>query len=234
MEFPISGGLVDAVSYVATGCTILLFCSPAPTIRKIVEMGSVGKFDSKTYLTSFLQCSLWFAYSLVTPNRFACLLTNTFGVSLSLLWYLVYLRYSDHKLSLLLQLLAAMVLVVVICCLDTLWFNKLPLKPFDSGEYLETEGLGMACVVCNILMYASPLSVARDVVRTRSVESMPLPISLMTFLVSSLWGTFGVLIADSWITMPNICGVLLGASQLALYGLIWSRPKKDPNPKLPI
>jgi len=45
--------------------------------------------------------------------------------------------------------------------------------------------------VLTTIMYGAPLSVMWEVVRTKSVEFMPLPLSAMSFLNSAVWSLYG-------------------------------------------
>ena len=53
-------------------------------------------------------------------------------------------------------------------------------------------------------MYAAPLSVMGEVLRTKSVQYMPLPPSLCVILVSSLWITWSLLGSDMFVLLPNM------------------------------
>ena len=55
------------------------------------------------------------------------------------------------------------------------------------------------------------------VVRTRSVEFMPLGLSLATLLCAAAWSVYAVYVADATILLPNALGVALALAQLALY-----------------
>jgi hypothetical protein len=66
-------------------------------------------------------------------------------------------------------------------------------------------------------MYSSPLAVMSTVVRTRSVEFMPLGLSLGTLGCAASWSVFAIYVGDATILIPNILGVALALAQLALY-----------------
>lgn len=68
-------------------------------------------------------------------------------------------------------------------------------------------------------MYASPLSVMRLVIKTKSVEFMPFFLSLFVFLCGTSWFIFGLLGHDPFVAIPNGFGCGLGAVQLILYAI---------------
>ena len=63
-------------------------------------------------------------------------------------------------------------------------------------------------------MYGAPLSVMWEVVRTKSVEFMPLPLSAMSFLNSAVWSLYGFYVQDTYIGMPNNLGTVLTVAQV--------------------
>jgi solute carrier family 50 protein (sugar transporter) len=77
--------------------------------------------------------------------------------------------------------------------------------------------VGYVADVLNIAMYSSPLAVMSTVVRTRSVEFMPLGLSLGTLGCAASWSVFAIYVGDATILIPNILGVALALAQLALY-----------------
>ena len=66
-------------------------------------------------------------------------------------------------------------------------------------------------------MYASPLAIVGLVIRTKSVEFMPLPITITGTMCSFIWGSYGLYVGDMYITICNVAGAFLGLVQLAVY-----------------
>ncbi|KAI3921251.1 hypothetical protein MKX01_030273 [Papaver californicum] len=76
---------------------------------------------------------------------------------------------------------------------------------------------GLAATIFSICMYASPLSVMKPVIRTKSVKYMPFFLSLFMFLCGTSWFAYGLHGGDPFIDVPNGFGCCLGALQLILY-----------------
>ncbi|OMO50617.1 SWEET sugar transporter [Corchorus capsularis] len=76
---------------------------------------------------------------------------------------------------------------------------------------------GLAATIFSIIMYASPLSIMRLVIKTKSVEFMPFFLSLFVFLCGTSWFVYGLLGRDAFVAIPNGFGCGLGAMQLILY-----------------
>ncbi|TKY74125.1 Bidirectional sugar transporter SWEET3b [Spatholobus suberectus] len=57
----------------------------------------------------------------------------------------------------------------------------------------------------------------KKVIQTKSVEFMPLPLSLCSFLATVLWLIYGLLKRDIFVAGPSAIGTPLGILQLVLY-----------------
>jgi hypothetical protein len=68
-----------------------------------------------------------------------------------------------------------------------------------EGDSATTDLLGIAAAGFNTGMYASPLSAMATVVRTQSVEFMPLPLTLGTIWCSLAWGAYAFYVGDLFI-----------------------------------
>ncbi|GFS37554.1 nodulin MtN3 family protein [Actinidia rufa] len=86
---------------------------------------------------------------------------------------------------------------------------------------------GLAASLFSIVMYASPLSVVRMVIKTKSVEFMPFFLSLFVFLCGTSWFIYGLLGRDPYVAVPNGFGCGLGTVQLILYAIY-----RDKKPKM--
>ncbi|XP_031124172.1 bidirectional sugar transporter SWEET4-like [Ipomoea triloba] len=64
---------------------------------------------------------------------------------------------------------------------------------------LRSAIVGSIVVVCSILMYASPLAIMKLVITTKSVEYMPLSISLCFFANGLCWTVYAFIQFDPYI-----------------------------------
>ncbi|PKA49291.1 Bidirectional sugar transporter SWEET6b [Apostasia shenzhenica] len=77
-------------------------------------------------------------------------------------------------------------------------------------------------------MYASPLSVMKLVILTRSVKYMPFWLSFVGFLNGVCWTSYAIIEFDLFITIPNVLGAVFGFVQLVLYACYCRRsPVED-------
>ncbi|CAN6444495.1 unnamed protein product [Victoria cruziana] len=199
-----------------------LFLSPTPTFYRIWKKGDVEDFSPIPYLATVLNCMLWVFYGLplVHPHSLLVLTINGIGLVVELIYLSMYFTYSSKmqkvKPSLILLVEVVFMAIVVV----------VTLMAFQTHER-RTLFVGILCIIFGTCMYASPLSVMRLVIKTKSVEYMPLSLSIASFLNGICWTIYALLPFDINIVIPNGLGALLGTVQLVLYGCYFrSTPKK--------
>ncbi|XP_020585392.1 bidirectional sugar transporter SWEET6b-like [Phalaenopsis equestris] len=189
-----------------------LFLSPLPTFIKIWRMKAVEEFSSIPYLATLLNCMLWIFYGLpiVHPNSLLVVTINCVGIVLEGIYLTIFFLYAPKNLRIkLLNILAgelAFMAVVVSVVLTV-------------GHSHEKRSLmvGILCVIFGTCMYASPLTIMKTVIKTKSVQYMPFWLSLVSFFNGLCWTSYAILKFDIFITIPNGLGSALGLLQLLLY-----------------
>ena len=233
MNFSAAGANVSCASTLTPGVEIfgwvgcaaawLLFIAPLPTMRKIVRAGNTGDFSPVPYLVSALQCGLWAVYALpfVTPCKLQPLVTNAIGSMLELSYVLLFIAYAPTQRRRMCLVVATLALALALGAISAgalLIAPKLPITPWpDPKASKTTTVLGLICIVLNIAMYASPLVAVRTVIRSRSVTSMPLPLTIGCGFCSGCWFAYALLVGDDFILVPNAAGLALFCIQLSVY-----------------
>ncbi|XP_044474907.1 bidirectional sugar transporter SWEET1-like isoform X2 [Mangifera indica] len=90
---------------------------------------------------------------------------------------------------------------------------------------------GFAATIFSVIMYASPLSVIRMVIKTKSVEFMPFFLSLFVFLCGTSFFVYGLVGKDPFVAVPNGFGCGLGAVQLILYFIYHKKEDEQKKPE---
>jgi solute carrier family 50 (sugar transporter) len=194
-----------------------------PSLTRRLHPPKVGEYSCFPYLVSGVQCGCWMVYALppVTPCKTQPLVTNAVGLALELFYIIFYFMYAGPRLrETLRQLLVAASVVLFVLLFGLVVAPHLPIDGFPPQTpplSKQTTVLGFACAVLNTLMYAAPLSVMRQVIRTRSVEFMPLPLSVGGLVCSGCWFVYALKAKDDFILSPNAAGVALSIVQIALY-----------------
>ncbi|KAG8085646.1 hypothetical protein GUJ93_ZPchr0010g7680 [Zizania palustris] len=193
---------------------LFLFLSPVPTFWRIIRRKSTENFSGVPYNMTLINCllSAWYGLPFVSPNNMLVSTINGAGVVIETAYVVVFVVFASSKKTRLRMLGLAPAVVAafaVVALVSMVGLHGQGRKVF----------CGVAATVCSICMYASPLSIMRLVVRTKSVEFMPFLLSLAVFLCGTSWFVYGLLGRDPFVTIPNGCGSFLGAVQLILYAI---------------
>ncbi|KAK7282648.1 hypothetical protein RIF29_11590 [Crotalaria pallida] len=204
---------------------LFLFLAPVITFKRIIANKSTEKFSGIPYVMTLLNCllSAWYGLPFVSPHNLLVSTINGTGSVIEIIYVLVFIIFAPKKekakiLGLFTAVLAVFS-VVVFVSLFALHANSRKLF------------CGFAAAIFSIIMYGSPLSIMRLVIRTKSVEFMPFFLSLFVFLCGTSWFIFGLLGRDPFVAVPNGVGSALGAMQLILYFIYRDNkgaPKKQP------
>ncbi|KAL6609948.1 hypothetical protein ACP70R_039917 [Stipagrostis hirtigluma subsp. patula] len=193
---------------------LFLFLSPVPTFWRIIKRKSTEDFSGVPYNMTLLNCllSAWYGLPFVSPNNILVSTINGTGAAIEIVYVVIFIAFASSQRTRLktLGLAAAVAAVFAAVALVSL------LALHGQGRKLLC---GLAATVCSICMYASPLSIMRLVVKTKSVEFMPFLLSLAVFLCGTSWFVYGLLGRDPFVAIPNGCGSFLGAVQLILYAI---------------
>ncbi|XP_077210835.1 bidirectional sugar transporter SWEET6b-like isoform X2 [Tasmannia lanceolata] len=197
-----------------------------PTFYKIWKKGSVEQFSPIPYLATLLNCMLWVFYGLpiVHPHSLLVVTINGIGLVLESIYLFMYFLYStkQQRLRALKFLVAELMFMALIVAL---------VLNLCHTHKQRTLVVGILCVFFGTCMYASPLSVMRMVIETKSSRYMPFYLSLANFLNGVCWTAYALIHFDLFILIPNGLGALLGASQLILYGCYYNSTPKDNDQK---
>ncbi|KAF8693970.1 hypothetical protein HU200_038568 [Digitaria exilis] len=210
-------GLDNYFVYLAgNGTALVLFLSPVPTFISIWKKGSVEQYSPVPYVVTLLNCMMWVLYGLplVHPHSMLVITINGTGMAIELIYVTLFLLYSTgatrRKVLLLLAAEFAFVAAVAALVLNLAHTHE-----------RRSMIVGILCVVLCTGMYAAPLSVMKMVIQTKSVEYMPLFLSLASLANGICWTTYALIRFDVYITIPNGLGVLLATVQLILYTIYY-------------
>ncbi|KAI5683467.1 hypothetical protein M9H77_04695 [Catharanthus roseus] len=211
--------------------SFFLFLSPVPTFVTIWKAKSVQAFKPDPYLATILNCAMWTVYGLpfVKPDSILVLTINAIGLLIEAIYISIFLIYSDgaKRKKIVYFLLGEFIFWAIIFVITMAALHG------PKRSYL----VGIICLILNILMYASPLTVMRRVITTKSVKYMPFYLSLANFANGIIWFVYALLKFDPFVLIPNGLGALSGAVQLILYATYykstkWDEDEPDPAPEV--
>ncbi|CAI9778047.1 unnamed protein product [Fraxinus pennsylvanica] len=192
---------------------LFLFLAPLITFKRIIKKRSTEEFSGIPYVMTLLNCllSAWYGMPFVSPNNLLVSTINGTGAAIESVYVLIFLIFASKKekgkILGLLTLVLSVFAVVAFVSLFAL-----------NGKHRKLF-CGIAATVFSIIMYGSPLTIIRLVIKTKSVEFMPFFLSLFVFLCGTSWFIFGLLGKDPFVAIPNGFGSGLGTVQLILYAI---------------
>ncbi|KAF5809429.1 putative SWEET sugar transporter, sugar transporter SWEET1 [Helianthus annuus] len=195
----------------ATG--LFLFLAPTITFRRILKNKSTEEFSGIPYPMTLLNCllSAWYGLPFISENNTLVTVINGTGAAIEAVYVLIFLIYAPKKEKAKVFGLA----IFVLAAFSTVAVVSVAALHGKTRRYF----CGFAAAVFSVIMYGSPLSIMRTVIRTKSVEFMPFFLSLFVFLCGTSWFIFGLLGNDPFVYVCNGFGSVLGALQLILYAI---------------
>ncbi|GAB2272047.1 hypothetical protein Dimus_006869 [Dionaea muscipula] len=193
--------------------SFMVFLSPIPTFYKIYKKKSTEGFQSVPYVVGLLSAMLWILYALFQSDSTFLITINALGCFIQILYITIFLFYGTRdarrltiKLIMLLNVVAFGVVVFIILVVA-------------KGQHRRHQILGWICLVFNVSVFAAPLGVMRQVIRTKSVQYMPFLLSFFITLSTVVWFFYGYFKKDYYIVTPNVLGFVCGIAQMVLYGI---------------
>ncbi|KAJ8618843.1 hypothetical protein MRB53_015029 [Persea americana] len=193
------------------GAALFLFLAPVVTFWRIIKKKSTEEFSGVPYISTLLNCLLsgWYGLPFVSEHNLLVTTINGTGTVIESVYVVIFLIFAPKnvKVKMFGLLMMALTVFSMVVLISIFALHGQSRKLF----------CGFAATIFSICMYASPLSVMRLVIKTKSVEFMPFFLSLFVFLCGSSWFIYGLLGNDPFISVPNGFGCGLGALQLILY-----------------
>mmetsp|Transcript_32398 Transcript_32398/g.95469 ORF Transcript_32398/g.95469 Transcript_32398/m.95469 type:complete len:233 (-) Transcript_32398:587-1285(-) len=212
---------VEACRTLAPAAAWVVFLSPFSTLRGVARSKTVGGLPALPYSSMVLNCSLWIIYS-VLKNEPTIRYANSVGLALGTYYFYVFYNNCSPTATGLPGTLKDHVqgtgLIVAVALLIAV------LLPRDTASEL----IGKAAVIFCVILFASPLSVLREAIMTKSAKNIPLPFALASTVNTLLWSVSGVIaLRDFNVYFPNLLGLACSVAQLVVISMYGSGEKKN-------
>ncbi|KAK1617023.1 hypothetical protein QYE76_022540 [Lolium multiflorum] len=190
--------------------SLMVFLSPLPTFYRVYRKKSTEGFQSTPYVVSLFSCMLWMYYAFLKSGAELLLTINGVGCVIETLYIAMYLLYAPKT--------ARLFTAKLFLGLDVGLFGLIALVTMlvSRGD-LRVHVVGWVCVAVALCVFVAPLSIIRLVIRTKSVEFMPISLSFFLVLSAVIWFAYGALKKDIFVAVPNLLGFVFGVAQMALY-----------------
>ncbi|WCJ38807.1 Bidirectional sugar transporter SWEET15 [Euphorbia peplus] len=190
--------------------SFLVYLAPMPTFLRIFRKKSTEGFHSVPYLVALFSSMLWLYYAMLKKNVFLLVTINSFGCVIETIYIVMYIVYATKETRVSTFKLLGMMNMGLFSFI-LLFVNFVMKGP------VQVQVLGWICVAVSVSVFASPLSIVAQVIRTRSVEFMPFNLSLFLTLSAVTWFAYGLASKDLCVALPNVIGFVLGMLQMMLH-----------------
>lgn len=205
---------LNILSLCAFFTTVGLFFCGIPICRQIWKRKDTAEISGAPFLMGVLGGFCWMTYGYLKEDS-----TVKYVTSAQVVLYMVYTVYyffmTKKKLWISVQIIA----LIATCS-----------ALFSSVYFLGMKvlhPLGIVCLTLNIGDFAAPLAGLKVVIRRGATSTLPLPLCIANFLVSTEWFIYGLLKGDFYLIFPNGVGSFLAFCQLVLFIVLPRKPKQQ-------
>lgn len=198
---------------------VFLFLAPMITFKKIISSKSTLEFSAIPYVLTLLNFLVTGWYSITSfylQMGGIVFLVDMAGAGIELIYVIIFIVFAPKrekgKIFGILGLVLSLFGTISVMSVFVLKFNGARLF------------CGFAMVMSSVAMYASPLSVMRMVIRTKSTEFMPFFLSLFVLIYAISWFIIGLLHQDPFLAVGSGLGTGLGIIQLIMYARYRNNP----------
>ncbi|XP_015070500.1 bidirectional sugar transporter N3 [Solanum pennellii] len=199
--------------------SFIVFLSPIPTFYSIYKKKSTEGYQSIPYVVALFSSMLWIYYALLKSNMPLLITINSFGMFIETIYVGFYLFYAPKKARV--HTIKMLMLSVVGGFGAIVLVTEFLFKGVVRGQIV-----GWICLIFSLCVFVAPLGIVRQVIKTKSVEYMPLLLSVFLTLSAVMWFFYGLLLKDINIAAPNVLGFIFGILQIVLYA-IYSKKEKS-------
>jgi solute carrier family 50 (sugar transporter) len=174
----------------------VFFCWCSTTFLQVYRKKSTGGFSSVPYVVALFSSVLWVFYALVKTNSRPLLTINAFGCGVEAAYIVFYLVYAPRK--------ARVRTVAYFLLLDVAAFALVVLTTLKLvAPAHRVKFLGSVCLAFSMAVFVAPLSIIVKVVKTKSVEFLPISLSFCLTLSAVAWFCYGLFTKDPYVMVTN-------------------------------
>jgi len=204
---------INALSFCAFLTTVGLFLCGIPICRQVWKRGDTNEISGAPFLMGVLGGCCWYTYGLLKGDQTVMSVTLVQTILYST-YTIFYFFMSKKKLWITIQII---VLSIICACLI------LSVQFFGQKVH---HPLGVVCLILNVSDFAAPLAGLKVVIRRRATSTLPMPLCIANFMVSTEWFIYGLLVKDLYLILPNGIGSFLAFCQLILFVVLPRKPNQ--------
>ncbi|CAN1175178.1 Bidirectional sugar transporter SWEET10 [Linum perenne] len=192
----------------AISCLVCL--APLPTFYQIWKKKTSEGYQSIPYIIGLFSAMMWLFYAIFATDAMLLITINVFTFFMQTIYIAIFLFYATKA--------DRLTTIKLICFLNIVGFGAIcsVTMAFTHG-LLRVKVLGWFCMIFSLCVFVAPLGIVRKVIKTKSVEFMPISLSFFLTLSAVMWFMYGFLKKDPYVAVPNILGLTFGILQMVLY-----------------
>ena len=181
---------------------VVLFLSPMRMVRDLCKSKDATKTAEMVFIITACNCLFWTVYSYRDFDVFifSC---NVYGLAIQTFYFLTfaYIKYSKTKWK---------VVVVYVVSLSVLGLL------FVIACFIPNDINGWGASIFNTIMNATPMQKLIKVCRTYQYSLIPFDVNLFLLAVAITWFIYGVCVANIFVIIPNVCGIIMCTTTIIL------------------
>ena len=197
----------DVFGWVATVLTMCFYISPIIPFINVFK-GKLSYEDTPAILVtaSYCNCFCWYIYGdMIFSDQVK--ICNGIGAISSLCLICIYLVYEIRKYT-----LDAILNALIILTGSYAVYRGLTIVVDDDAV------VGKICNVTAIIVFLSPIQILYRVFREKNNYFLiPIYTAWVSLFSTGCWVTYGIMISDVYIQIPNIIGIILARVQICTY-----------------
>lgn len=166
-------------------------------------------------------------YALFTNNVVPLLTMCAIGECLAIIYLAVYIAFTNKRRYTLQVVGSAFAFIVLLSTYAFLGWQGM----FGQSVNAVGNTIGYIGIVVVVVLYGSPFETVRQVIRTKSVCSLPILMIIAGTLNNGLWTAYSLLDNELLIGITNSVCVVFGVAQIVIYILYCPRRTKLDLPK---
>jgi len=208
--FPVND-VIRLLASIAPLTSIFLYVCPITALQSAFHAGNANNYPTPVFQAQIVCNVLALAYGLVVHN-IAIIVPNLFGLFCQVVWlsygHAIFSHANQTNINwfVFLFMYIIMLNVGLACC------TALPITV-----------LGSVITICNLILYASPLTKVVQILATRDGSLLNVPITSMMTISNAVWSGYSMLIQDQVLFLPSFFGYLLNVFQVIL--ILWCHHK---------
>jgi uncharacterized protein with PQ loop repeat len=217
-----SGAFADMVTVMATLATLAMFSMNFVPFREVWREQSWGPKSPIPVLGIILNCTAWATYGIFT-NQPAVIFCNSWGWVVGIIGVCLFAKYAPNALE---RRRIGLYFVALIS-------GELALFAaygISSAPGFQAQAIGYTACICTLLMFLAPLVSAAQIIKNRDSSPLSFPVVLGSEISSILWTTYGFIMSDPVIIIPNFVSTCIVFVQFVLY---CAYPRKAASMELP-